>query len=89
MRLIYADAFKKQIATAAIQNGTTAAAQKASAMINLVDAQPAITEEYESVYFNAVEMLVEKLEERSPVIDYSWCLREYKENVKWLKSQNN
>lgn len=42
MRLIDADAFKHQIAAAAVQNGTTEAANKASVMIDLVDNQPTI-----------------------------------------------
>lgn len=39
MRLIDADAFKQQIA-AAVQNGTTKAADKASVMFDLIDNQP-------------------------------------------------
>lgn len=42
MRLIDADAFKQQIAAAAVQNGTTVAADKAGIMINLVDKQPTV-----------------------------------------------
>lgn len=42
MRLIDADAFKHQIAAAAVQDGTTKAANKASIMINLVDNQPTV-----------------------------------------------
>jgi|GEM_PF-5121198 len=37
MRLIDADVFKQQIAAAAVQNGTTKAADKASIMIDLID----------------------------------------------------
>lgn len=40
MRLIDADAFTKQIAESAIQNGTTNAASMASAIIQLIDMQP-------------------------------------------------
>ena len=40
MKLIDADAFKKQIAAAAIRNGTTDAASKAGAIIQLIDMQP-------------------------------------------------
>lgn len=43
MRLIDADAFKRQVAAAAIQNGSSAAADKAGAMINLIDVQPTIS----------------------------------------------
>ena len=39
MRLIDADTFKRQIAAAAMQNGTTEAAHRAGIMINLVDNQ--------------------------------------------------
>jgi len=42
MRLIDAEAFKRQIAAAAVQNGTTEAANKASIMMDLVDNQPTI-----------------------------------------------
>ncbi|WP_313184260.1 hypothetical protein [Lacrimispora sp.] len=42
MRLIDADAFKQQIAAAAIQNGTTEASNKASIMMDLVDNHPTI-----------------------------------------------
>lgn len=42
MRLIDADAFKRQIAAAAVQNGTTEAAHRAGIMINLVDHQPTV-----------------------------------------------
>lgn len=40
MRLIDADAFKRQIAAAAVQNGTTEAAHRASLMVDLIDNQP-------------------------------------------------
>lgn len=42
MRLIDADIFKQQIAAAAAQNGTEAAANKAGIMIDLVDNQPTV-----------------------------------------------
>lgn len=42
MRLIDAEAFKQQIAAAAVQNGTAEAANKASKMNVLIDNQPTV-----------------------------------------------
>lgn len=42
MRLIDADAFKQQIAAAALQNGTVNAASRGSIMMKLIDAQPEV-----------------------------------------------
>lgn len=42
MRLIDADAFKEQVAAAAIHAGTVEAASKANAIIQLIDIQPDI-----------------------------------------------
>lgn len=45
MRLIDATAFKQQVATAAVQNGTPEAAHKANIVIDLIDNQPTIHED--------------------------------------------
>lgn len=49
MRLIDADAFKRQVAAAAIQNGSSVVAERAKVMIDLINAQPTIPEEGKSV----------------------------------------
>ncbi|WP_024348206.1 hypothetical protein [Lacrimispora indolis] len=78
MRLIDAEAFKRQIAAAAVQNGTEEAANKASIMVDLVDNQPTaingrvIEAEYtyqRIAYVRPMERHYEKPEE-TPYIKY-------------------
>lgn len=84
MRLIDADAFKKQIAAAAIQNGTAEAANRASIMIDLVDYQPTV---YENADLEPEEIQLLKRDLEKNVCTGCWLKegKEIAEKISMLK----
>lgn len=80
MRLIDADAFKRQIAAAAVQTGTAEAASRAGIMMDLIDNQPTIQKNtgsdksdvyvFEGKELSAEELIVELAEHSKIFLDF-------------------